>query len=195
MFTKRTGGGDDASRAADSPQDTVPRQPIPPSAPPQAAAPVGSGTPPMPPRPAPAPAPAAAQRRMPEPAPASNTGYRAPMSSSAVMEQGKLIVGRDIQLNGEIKNCNLLVVEGTVECTLTDTSALEVAEHGIYRGTAPVKSAEIAGLVEGDLIVEGHVFIRSTGVVNGNVEFGEIEIERGGQVRGSMSLYGQSGKK
>lgn len=121
-----------------------------------------------------------------------NNYYSGASTGLSAADSGKLIVGRDIELNGEIKNCELLVVEGVVEATLINTKALEVTERGVFRGTAPVEKAYIAGLVEGDLIVDGHVMIRSTGVVNGNVKFDEIEIERGGRVRGSMQQIGDS---
>ena len=147
-------------------------------------------------------------RRMPEPAPmpssdlysphqSAASAYRAPSPSNLSpadrgSDSGRLIVGKDIELKGEVKNCDLLVVEGTVEAVLVNTRSLEVTADGIFRGTAPVATAEISGLVEGDLLVEGHVFVRSTGIVNGNIEFGELEIERGGRVRGSMTQFGET---
>lgn len=157
-------------------------------------------------------------RRMPEPTPMSNTpvttssgpsfgATSAPSAASAPTrtsgnagpsfggtEAGQLVVGRNIELNGQVKNCELLIVEGVVEATLINTKVLEVTEDGVFRGTAPVESAEISGLVEGDLIVDGHVLVRSTGIVNGNIQFGELEIERGGRVRGSMTQFGDEVK-
>ena len=89
--------------------------------------------------------------------------------SSSVSDSGKLIVGRDIELSGQITNCALLVVEGVVEATLINTKALEVTEQGVFRGTAPVQKAYIAGLVEGDLsqlVVIDRVVINFSGVFN-----------------------------
>ncbi|MGB0843132.1 MAG: bactofilin family protein [Alphaproteobacteria bacterium] len=154
----------------------------------------------------------AAHRKMPEPSTMPHTGdlYSPHQSSAGAYptasssrltpsdqgsDLGRLIVGKDIELKGEVKNCDLLVVEGTVEAVLVNTRSLEVTADGIFRGTAPVETAEISGLVEGDLIVEGHVFVRSSGIVNGNIEFGELEIERGGRVRGSMTQFGEKAEK
>ncbi len=41
-------------------------------------------------------------------------------------EHKKLIVGRDISLNGEIRTCDTLVVEGRVEAVLQDCKNIEI---------------------------------------------------------------------
>jgi cytoskeletal protein CcmA (bactofilin family) len=42
---------------------------------------------------------------------------------------------------------------------------------------------------EGSLVVRGRLLIRATGRVRGDVRFGELEIERGGQLAGSVDLH------
>ena len=98
-----------------------------------------------------------------------------------------LIVGPDINLSGEITACDRLVVEGSVQVTLNRTRAIEIAETGRFtNGKAEVDEAEIAGVYEGSLTVRKRLLIRATGRVSGNVRYGEIEIERGGRLAGSI---------
>ena len=66
-------------------------------------------------------------------------------------DNGRLTVGQEIKMSGEIKSCDRLVVEGTVEANLSDSRALEVTETGVFRGTAEIDMAEINGVFEGDL--------------------------------------------
>jgi cytoskeletal protein CcmA (bactofilin family) len=49
-----------------------------------------------------------------------------------------------------------------------------------------VDEAEIAGRFEGTLMVTGRLFVRSTGRIVGTLGYGEIEIERGGQITGDI---------
>ena len=53
-------------------------------------------------------------------------------TSTAAMEpeHKKLIVGRDISLNGEIRTCDTLVVEGRVEAVLQDCKNIEIMAPG-----------------------------------------------------------------
>ena len=103
-------------------------------------------------------------------------------------EGKKLIVGREICLSGEIKTCDQLVVEGKVEATLTDSRRLEIASTGFFKGTASIQEADISGRYQGDLTVIGCLRIRATGSVEGEVRYGELEVERGGRLSGTVEL-------
>ena len=103
-------------------------------------------------------------------------------------EGKKLIVGREICLSGEIKTCDQLVVEGKVEATLTDSRRLEIASTGFFKGTANIQEADISGRYQGDLTVIGCLRIRATGSVEGEVRYGELEVERGGRLAGTVEL-------
>lgn len=109
---------------------------------------------------------------------------------TGVHSDGKrLIVGQGISLSGEITACDRLVVQGSVQVTLNETRAIEITETGRFtNGKAEVEEAEISGVYEGDLTVRKRLLIRSTGRVQGTVRYGELEIERGGRLSGSVSM-------
>ncbi len=107
----------------------------------------------------------------------------------------RLIVGKGISLSGEITACDRLVVEGSVQVTLNDTRAIEIAESGKFtNGKAEVDEAEISGIYEGELTVRRRLLIRSTGRVTGTVRYGELEIERGGRISGTISMLEEAGQ-
>ena len=97
-----------------------------------------------------------------------------------------LTVGPDIQMKGEISSCDRVVIEGMVDATMRDVHTVELAETGSLKGTAEVEDAEISGAFEGDLVVRGKLTVYSAGRVRGNVTYGEIEIQRGGQISGNI---------
>lgn len=105
----------------------------------------------------------------------------------------KLIVGREISLSGNITACDKLVVEGTVEANLTDAGMIEIAETGLFRGSAEVDEADIAGHFEGGLIVRKKLNIRSTGRVNGTIRYGRVAIEVGGEIAGTIEVLPNPG--
>ena len=98
----------------------------------------------------------------------------------------KLIVGHGISLNGEIRSCDHLIVEGSVEAQLKDCRAINLSGDGTFKGSAEVDEADIAGRFDGDLTVRSRLMLRSSGVVSGTLRYGEIEIETGGKVIGNM---------
>jgi len=68
-----------------------------------------------------------------------------------------------------------------------------VAQGGVIIGKAEVVQAEIAGRFEGTLHVSGKLTIRRTGVFNGQVTYGQLEIEPGGELRGRVDVDGNNG--
>jgi cytoskeletal protein CcmA (bactofilin family) len=113
----------------------------------------------------------------------------APSAQSEPDRYGKrLIVGQGIRLSGEISSCDRLVVEGEVEVTLNDTLALEIASSGRFTGGCEVEEADISGVYEGDLTVRKHLCVRSTGKLTGTIRYSQLELERGGQIAGNISV-------
>ena len=111
-----------------------------------------------------------------------------PMTSGSGASEGKkLTVGRDIRLAGEITTCDTLVVEGQVECNLSDSKMLEIADSGVFKGKASVEVAEISGLFEGELTVTQQLHLRSGGRIKGKLRYREMEIERGGRISGDIA--------
>lgn len=108
------------------------------------------------------------------------------LSAPPASDGKHLIVGAEISLTGEIKACERLVVEGTVEAALIGSQTLEICEGGLFKGPADVQDAEIDGRFDGELTVHGRLLIRSNGLVTGRVRYGQIEIELGGEIAGDV---------
>src|SRR5690554_3010329 len=145
------------------------RQPVPPVSRPVAQSPGGP----------------AQARRAPEQSPTAAASQEKPMEKTEG-EGKKLIVGKGIRLSGEIQACEKLVVEGEVHADLTGALVLEIAESGLFKGRATVDYAEISGSFDDELTVRDRLMLRSTGQVEGDLRYAEMEIERGGRVRGTI---------
>ncbi|NBO18902.1 MAG: polymer-forming cytoskeletal protein, partial [Proteobacteria bacterium] len=133
--------------------------------------------------------------RLPDtkPAASSSMGMNMTVEKSAGKTGGRrvLTVGNDILLKGEIATCDRLVIEGKVDATLNDVHTVEISETGSFKGSANIEDAEISGLFEGDLVVRNRLVIYATGKVRGKITYGEIEIERGGELTGEIKTNAQ----
>jgi len=120
----------------------------------------------------------------------------APPPAKREAETRKLIVGREISLSGEITACDRLVVEGSVEANLANCRDIDIADNGLFKGSASIDDAEVRGRFEGTLNVRRRLLIRATGRVIGTVRYGQIEIECGGQISGDIQAQpiGQTGE-
>ena len=98
----------------------------------------------------------------------------------------RLHVGRDITLTGEITTCDHLIVEGTIDAKVRDCRTIDIAAGGTFRGAAEVESGMINGTFEGDLVVRHRVTLGQTGLVRGTLRYGELAIEAGGRLVGTV---------
>ncbi len=120
----------------------------------------------------------------------SMRGTPKPTKTLAEAAGKRLVVGKEIVLSGEITSCDTLVVEGTVEASLHDSRRIEITEEGCFKGNVEIDVAEIRGRFEGELTARERLIVRRSGRVIGKVRYGELEIERGGQVAGTIEVIG-----
>ena len=109
-------------------------------------------------------------------------------------ELHRMVVGREIKLSGTISACDQLLVEGTIEADLKDCDDLQIAETGLFKGSAALGEADIRGRFEGTLVVRNLV-IRSSAKVTGKIRYAQLQIERGGQISGDVvAIDGDDGE-
>jgi cytoskeletal protein CcmA (bactofilin family) len=138
------------------------------------------------PRPAPEPV---KSMIMPAPRPAAAASLKpVPLAASSTGNAAHLYAGPGIMLKGEIVGCDTLRVEGTVD---GDASArqLVICQGGRFLGTAEIEEAEIEGSFEGTLCVHGHLLLRSNGRISGKLSYGQIEVEKGGEIVGEINAH------
>jgi cytoskeletal protein CcmA (bactofilin family) len=100
-----------------------------------------------------------------------------------VAENGVLVVTEDTVIRGvrELRNCRQLEVFGYLE---GDVAAKSVRVHKSGRLFGKLKSdtAEIHGTLQGEVVVKNLIDIRSSGTVSGNIQYGKLALEQGGNL-------------
>ena len=64
-------------------------------------------------------------------------------------QESTLTVGQNISLTGQISACDVLIVEGHVEASIS-CRLIEIAPGGVFNGKAEVDTAEVNGRIEGE---------------------------------------------
>lgn len=85
----------------------------------------------------------------------------------------------------------LAVINGTLQGEL-QADELLVGPKGSLSGQVRVRSADIHGTTHESIEASDFLCVRATGRVNGLAQYGEIEIEKGGLICGSISPVGES---
>ena len=120
------------------------------------------------------PAPRAVEPRAPE--------VRAPEAPRAS------VLGPTLRFRGELSAQEDLIIQGSVEGSITHTQSLTVGTDGSMKGDIRARVILIDGKVEGDLYATESVSIRATAKVKGNVFAPRVGITEGAFFQGQIEM-------
>jgi len=101
-------------------------------------------------------------------------------------EPNVVYIGEGCVFKGELQAPEALIIDGTVEGELTARS-IRVGATGVVKGNIVVTDADIEGTVIEILEVKQLLTVRSTGRIEANVSYGELQLEKGAVIMGAFS--------
>lgn len=103
-------------------------------------------------------------------------------------ENKRLTVGKEIEMSGDITACDTLIVEGSLDANLRNGREISIARGGRFTGSAEVDEADVSGSFSGRLVARHRLVVRSGGKVDGEIHYGKIEVEPGGEITGTLGV-------
>lgn len=120
---------------------------------------------------------------------APEPSYRAQAGGSAGARREAAVIGPSIQLDGDLRGQEDLLIEGEVSGTvqLRDNS-LTVGGQGKVKADVYAKEIHVEGSVEGDLFGAERVVVRKSAQVRGNITSPRVAIEEGARFKGAIEM-------
>jgi len=97
-----------------------------------------------------------------------------------------VVIGDGVVVKGTFTVPSKAVVNGVIEGDLTAEEVL-IGPTGRITGRVSAKVIDVRGQLHNTIISEKSLIVRSTGKIAGKVHYSEIEIEKGGEIEGSLS--------
>jgi cytoskeletal protein CcmA (bactofilin family) len=119
--------------------------------------------------------------RSPEP-------MRATDAKAAETASRASVLGPTLKFRGELSAQEDLIVQGSVEGSITHTQSLTIGTDGTMKGDVRARVIVIDGKVEGDLYATESVNIRATAKVKGNVFAPRVGISEGAFFQGQIEM-------
>ena len=99
------------------------------------------------------------------------------------------VIGRSIQINGDLRGDEDLRIEGDVSGTVElKNSALTIGKEGKVRADVYAKSVAVDGETKGDLYATERVTVHVNARVQGNIISPKVSIEEGAHFKGSIEM-------
>ena len=117
-------------------------------------------------------------------------------ANSRRSSSGQAIIGRSIQINGDVKGDEDLMIEGDVSGTVQlKNHSLTIGKEGKVKADIYARSISVDGTTDGDLFASECIAIRATAVVRGNLLSPRISLEDGAHFKGSVEMDQQAVEK
>ena len=101
--------------------------------------------------------------------------------------KNSIFIGRGVTFQGSIKAPNQAKIDGHIEGDLEGQDGF-IGPSGSVSGNSTATLFGVQGQLNQKVIRRELWIIRSTGKVAGSLQYGDIQIERGGQFLGDMDL-------
>jgi cytoskeletal protein CcmA (bactofilin family) len=98
------------------------------------------------------------------------------------------IIGASMQIKGEIRSREELIVDGEVEGLLESHSSLTVGPNGRVKANIKAREVVIFGTVKGNVEVSEKIAIREQGSLIGDIKTAGISIDDGAYFKGSIDI-------
>lgn len=100
------------------------------------------------------------------------------------------LIARNTCVEGTIKYSGELDIEGVIAGDIFaeegSKSIVKILEHGRVEGEVSAPEVIINGHVAGDVHASGQLYLADKAVVEGNVHYNTIEMEKGAQINGKL---------
>jgi cytoskeletal protein CcmA (bactofilin family) len=96
------------------------------------------------------------------------------------------IISDSSNFQGNIETEGALIIHGSVT-GMIKCGSLEILQEGDVDANVEAESVSVAGKFQGEMICSGRLNILSTGTVIGEIAYGRLSIESGGQLAGNLT--------
>ena len=102
-----------------------------------------------------------------------------------------ITIGQGVTFVGTISARGKAFINGAVTGEIS-VDGLQVGESGVIKGKIKSREMEVYGEIHDEVSCAEHVLVHSTGLINGKLIYGELEIQQGGRVTGAMDQSNKS---
>ena len=99
----------------------------------------------------------------------------------------KVVIGCGVKIKGAITDADEVQIDGQADVTMK-TDNLVVGGTGELKGTITSHNADVWGNLDGELKVSGTLTVQEQGSVSGNIEYQNVQIKLGGQIKGDIKV-------
>jgi cytoskeletal protein CcmA (bactofilin family) len=98
------------------------------------------------------------------------------------------IIGKGTSVQGDFRVQNSLRIDGKVIGDIVTSETVIIGKEGIVEGTVQAKNVLLGGMVKGNIVTTGKVFLEMTASINGDITASQLVVDEGALFDGKCSM-------
>ena len=104
------------------------------------------------------------------------------------MAQAETVIGPSVKVEGDLKGVENVLVEGMLTGTLTTDKDVTIGQGAQIQASITAQNATIAGTINGAVTIHGHLTIKATAKISGDINTKTIAVESGARINGHLKM-------
>lgn len=110
-------------------------------------------------------------------------------------KDAETIIGASIKVKGNFQGQGNIIVEGSLEGSLKTASDVFIGDQAKVVANIESKGAVINGEIRGNIKAKGYLAIGGTAKIFGDIQYGEISIDKGATINGQLIMLSEEHKR
>ena len=110
-------------------------------------------------------------------------------------KDAETVIGASIKVKGNFQGQGDIVIEGALEGSLKTDANVFIGDQAKVVANIEARDAIVAGEVRGNIKARNYLAISGTAKIFGDVQYGEISVERGAAINGQLLAATEEGKR
>ena len=98
------------------------------------------------------------------------------------------LIGNGTVIEGEVKSNGDIRIDGVIKGAVSSKSKVVVGSTGRIEGDIYCQNADVSGTIKGKTTVLEMLFLKSTAIINGDIQTGKLVVEVGATFTGSCNM-------
>ena len=101
-------------------------------------------------------------------------------------------IAKSVVIKGDITTQSDIRIDGQMDGTLYSKGRITVGESANLKGKMLCSNVDFLGRMDGDIYVRDVLSVKSTAVINGNIQVRKLQVEMGAQINGTCKMISEA---
>lgn len=101
-------------------------------------------------------------------------------------------IAKGVVIKGDISSQTDIRIDGQMDGTLYSKGRITVGESANLKGKMLCSNVDFLGRMDGDIYVRDVLSVKSTAVINGNIQVRKLQVEMGAQINGTCKMISEA---